>query len=95
MTNQPKKFCKHFSNQYLEPRIRAKIKANFGLGRIFRYCKAQLPIFGESILSAQILQVSKTTNRRFPERTIRRVINQDFDEKLEASAKRWMFDIAK
>lgn len=83
---------KHFENSTdpkLHMQIDVKIKANFGLKRIFRWLSTKLPIHGESLILAQILQRATKLNKKFPKRTIQRVI-RECEEKFEPQVRRWL-----
>jgi len=84
----------HLNLSEFDPEIRAKISQRWGIGRVFRWLRGRASIIGETILLAHILRISRTFNMRYTERSIRRVINRDFEEQdLDPEAKSWLIGI--
>ena len=84
---------KYYSLPAWNKQIGAKIRANWGISRLFNWLKGKCPIHGESLVLASVLLISKQHNRQFKKRSISRVINREFEEKLPTGAKRYLLDL--
>ena len=84
---------RYYHISFFNKHIGAKIRANWGIQRMFSWLKGKCPIHGESLILSQILIVSKVMNRQFKERSIKRIMAK-FDEKLPIGTKRYILNLS-
>lgn len=74
-------------NPFPDEDIEAKIKQNWGVGRLFRFLRKSMPYHGETLVLAQILHLSVKIDQKYHIRSVSRVVNTMMKEKVDPQAK--------